>query len=92
MGRRSPRDDPEARRPAEVEKQAKNLMEKGSGGASCDASSGTFFFRPERGTQKRKGQAMSKAKTSAKDVVASRGSCTSSGAGLSHYILVRKDK
>jgi modified peptide precursor CbpA len=33
---------------------------------------------------------MRKAKT--RDVVASRGSCTASGAGLSHYILVRKDK
>ena len=34
--------------------------------------------------------AMAKPKTTAKDVVARRGSCTASGAGLSHYILVRK--
>ena len=33
---------------------------------------------------------MSKPKTTAKDVVARRGSCTATGAGLSHYILIRK--
>jgi modified peptide precursor CbpA len=33
---------------------------------------------------------MSKPKTAAKDVVARRGSCAATGAGLSHYILIRK--